>query len=67
MIVLTAFLLVASKMMLKTLVHYTGAKPAEYYSVQKRSEYKEYLQIINFISKKNLSYSLAIESLSTRS
>jgi steroid 5-alpha reductase family enzyme len=28
--------LMASKMMYTTLVHYTGAKPAEYYSVQKR-------------------------------
>jgi len=36
--------LMASKMMYTTLVHYTGAKPAEYYSVQKRPEYKAYQQ-----------------------
>lgn len=36
--------LMASKMMYTTLVHYTGAKPAEFYSVQKRPEYKNYQQ-----------------------
>jgi steroid 5-alpha reductase family enzyme len=42
MIALITLLLMASKMMYTTLVHYTGAKPAEYYSVKKRPEYKEY-------------------------
>jgi steroid 5-alpha reductase family enzyme len=42
MIALITLLLMASKMMYTTLLHYTGAKPAEYYSVQKRPEYKEY-------------------------
>jgi steroid 5-alpha reductase family enzyme len=42
MIALVGVLLMASRMMYTTLVHYTGAKPAEYYSVQKRPEYKEY-------------------------
>jgi steroid 5-alpha reductase family enzyme len=34
-------------MMYITLVHLTGAIPAEYYSVQKRTEYKEYQEKTN--------------------
>ncbi len=34
--------LLASRMMYTTLVYYTGAVPSEYYSVQKRPEYKQY-------------------------
>jgi steroid 5-alpha reductase family enzyme len=30
-----------------TLVHYTGARPAEYYSVQKRPEYRAYQETTN--------------------
>jgi steroid 5-alpha reductase family enzyme len=37
----------ASFMMYITLVHLTGAIPAEYYSVQKRTEYKEYQEKTN--------------------
>lgn len=36
-----------SKIMYTTLVHYTGAVPSEYYSVQKRPEYKLYQQKTN--------------------
>ena len=35
-------LIFVSRIMYVTLVYYTGAKPSEYYSVQKRPEYKEY-------------------------
>ena len=42
MLGLVAVLFMASRLMYTTLVHYTGAVPAEYYSVQKRPEYKEY-------------------------
>ncbi len=35
-------LVFVSRIMFVTLVHYTGAKPAEFYSVQKRPEYKAY-------------------------
>ncbi len=35
-------LLYVSKIMYTTLVHYTGAVPSEYYSLEKRPEYKEY-------------------------
>ena len=35
-------LIYASRMMYTTLVYYTGAVPAEYYSVQKRPDYKDY-------------------------
>ncbi len=44
---LGAGLLFASKLMYTTLVYYTGAVPAEYYSVQKRPEYKTYQQTTN--------------------
>ena len=44
---LGAGLLFASRMMYTTLVHYTGAVPAEYYSVKKRPEYKTYQQTTN--------------------
>jgi steroid 5-alpha reductase family enzyme len=37
----------ASVMMYITLVYLTGAKPAEYYSVQKREGYREYQQKTN--------------------
>jgi len=40
-------LLFASRIMYITLVYYTGAVPAEYYSVQKRPEYKGYQQTTN--------------------
>ena len=40
-------LLFASRMMYTTLVYYTGAVPAEYYSVQKRPEYKAYQAVTN--------------------
>lgn len=39
--------LLASRMMYTTLVFYTGAVPAEFYSVQKRPEYKAYQQTTN--------------------
>ncbi len=42
MLGLVGVLLMASRVMYTTLVHYTGAVPAEYYSVQKRPEYREY-------------------------
>ena len=40
-------LLMASKLMYSTLVYTTGAVPSEYYSVQKRPDYKEYQQQTN--------------------
>lgn len=39
--------LYASYIMYVTLVHYTGARPAEHYSVQKRPEYRAYQQATN--------------------
>ena len=39
--------LLASRMMYTTLVFYTGAVPAEFYSVQKRPQYKEYQRVTN--------------------
>jgi steroid 5-alpha reductase family enzyme len=44
---LGAGLLMASRMMYSTLVYHTGAVPAEYYSVQKRPEYKAYQETTN--------------------
>ncbi len=44
---LAAGILMASRMMYTTLVFYTGAVPAEFYSVQKRPEYKDYQQTTN--------------------
>ena len=44
---LGAGLLMVSKMMYSTLVYHTGAVPAEYYSVQKRPEYKAYQETTN--------------------
>ena len=44
---LGAGLLMASKMMYSTLVYHTGAVPAEYYSFQKRPEYKAYQETTN--------------------
>jgi steroid 5-alpha reductase family enzyme len=40
-------LLLVSHFMYTTLVRYTGAVPSEYYSVQKRPEYKSYQQTTN--------------------
>ena len=40
-------ILFASRMMYTTLVYYTGAVPSEFYSVQKRPEYKKYQQTTN--------------------
>ena len=40
-------ILLASRMMYTTLVFYTGAVPAEFYSLQKRPEYKNYQQTTN--------------------
>lgn len=40
-------LLLVSRFMYTTLVRYTGAVPAEFYSVQKRPEYKAYQQTTN--------------------
>jgi len=40
-------ILFASRMMYTTLVFYTGAVPSEFYSVQKRPEYKAYQQTTN--------------------
>lgn len=39
--------LLASRVMYTTLVFYTGAVPAEFYSVQKRPQYKEYQRVTN--------------------
>lgn len=39
--------LMASRLMYNTLVYYTGAVPAEFYSVQKRPAYKDYQQTTN--------------------
>ena len=44
---LGAGLLFTSRIMYSTLVYYTGAVPAEFYSVQKRPEYKDYQQTTN--------------------
>lgn len=46
-VLLGAGLLFASRIMYTTLVFYTGAVPAEFYSVQKRPEYKTYQQTTN--------------------
>ena len=40
-------ILFASRAMYVTLVYYTGAVPAEYYSVLKRPEYKKYQETTN--------------------
>jgi steroid 5-alpha reductase family enzyme len=40
-------LLSVSRFMYTTLVRYTGAVPAEFYSVQKRPEYKTYQETTN--------------------
>lgn len=37
-------MLMISFVMYDCLVHYTGAKPSEYYSLQKRPDYKEYME-----------------------
>jgi steroid 5-alpha reductase family enzyme len=36
-----------SWMMYQCLVNYTGAKPAEYYTVQKRPDYANYQKMVN--------------------
>ena len=46
-VLLGAGLLMTSRVMYVTLVTYTGAIPAEYYSVQKRPAYKDYQQTTN--------------------
>jgi steroid 5-alpha reductase family enzyme len=40
-------LLFVSRIMYVTLVHYTGARPAEHYSLKKRPEYKQYQATTN--------------------
>lgn len=40
-------LLFISRIMYTTLVYFTGAKPAEYYSLQKRPDYKAYTERVN--------------------
>jgi len=44
---LTAGLFFISRIMYVTLVYYTGAKPSEFYSVQKRPGYAEYQKTTN--------------------
>ena len=44
---ITAGLLFVSRIMYVTLVRHTGAKPAEFYSLQKRPEYAEYQKETN--------------------
>lgn len=44
---LTFALFSVSHMMYNCLVHWTGAKPAEFYSAQKRPDYKRYQQQVN--------------------
>jgi len=46
-ILLTAGLCFVSRILYVTLVYYTGAKPAEFYSVQKRPEYAAYQRTTN--------------------
>ncbi|MEM7092743.1 MAG: DUF1295 domain-containing protein [Actinomycetota bacterium] len=46
-ILLGVGLALVSRVMFVTLVHYTGAKPAEYYSVQKRPDYADYQRTTN--------------------
>ena len=46
-VLLGASVLMASRIMYVTLVYYTGAIPAEYFSVKKRPEYKAYQQTTN--------------------
>ncbi len=46
-LLLGASLLMASRMMYTTLVYLTGAVPSEYYSVQKRPEYRSYQKTTN--------------------
>ena len=47
LVLLGVGLLMTSRIMYVTLVTYTGAVPAEYYSVQKRPAYKDYQQTTN--------------------
>ena len=44
---LTAGLFFVSRILYITLVYFTGAKPSEYYSVQKRPAYADYQQTTN--------------------
>jgi len=44
---LTVALFSVSRMMYNCLVHWTGARPAEFYSVQKRPDYKRYQAQVN--------------------
>ncbi|MCI4670399.1 MAG: DUF1295 domain-containing protein [Bacteroidia bacterium] len=40
-------LLFVSRLMYTTLVHYSGAKPSEFYSLQKRPDYRAYTERVN--------------------
>ena len=42
-------LIMISWMMYQCLVNYTGAKPAEYYTVQKRPDYANYQKMVNML------------------
>ena len=44
---LVASLFFVSRIMFQTLVHFTGARPAEHFSVQKRPDYAEYQRTTN--------------------
>ncbi|MEM9529278.1 MAG: DUF1295 domain-containing protein [Pseudomonadota bacterium] len=46
-LLITGGLLFVSRIMYQTLVHYTGARPAEYYSLKKRPAYAEYQRTTN--------------------
>lgn len=46
-ILVTAGLLFVTRIMYVTLVYYTGAKPSEFYSIQKRPEYADYQRRTN--------------------
>lgn len=46
-VLIAAGLLFISRIMYVTLVHYTGARPAEYYSVRKRPGYADYQRTTN--------------------
>ena len=46
-ILLATGLLFVSYIMYSSLVHLTGAKPSEYYSLQKRPDYKQYTERVN--------------------
>ena len=66
-VLLGAGLFMTSRIMYVTLVTYTGAVPAEYYSVQKRPDYKDYQQTTNmfFPGPKKLNY-ISFKTTSTK-